>query len=641
LAVSQPAAATPPRGASDKLDRALLAQQVTRADDLPVIISVRDGAKNGVRRRIEALGQRVTKEHRIVNALSAHLEARMLDIVAGDPDVTNISLDADMAADATTSTTSVVSNVKQTLGLGNWYPGSTVTIAVIDSGIANTADFTGRIVGTYDFTNGRGGIPQVPVDGYGHGTHVAGLAGASGAISSGVYAGVASGVKLLSLRVLDASGAGKTSDVIQALEFAVANKAAFNIRVINLSLGHPIYESARTDPLVQAVETAVRAGIVMVVAAGNCGMNPATGLPGYGGITSPGNAPSAITVGAATNGGTLERTDDRVAVFSSRGPSWLDGYGKPDVVAPGYGLLSDEVDGSSLAVSFPSLVYTSSAGKLIKLSGSSMATGVVSGLVAVMIDANNNAVQQRYNDLSAKDKKLYIAPPPMTPNALKAMLQYSATPLHDATGANYNALTQGTGEVDGYAAMILAASVDTSKAVGTAWLPSLPATTQFGTETDTWAQNIVWGTVDVTGSGLMVVNQSAWAQSVTWGSGELNNIVWGTAADGDQDNIVWGTSALPLPAIAWAGNVLQGTNIVWGTSLGDWAFNIVWGTSIGVLQGTNIVWGTSDGDGDNIVWGTMTDGDGDNIVWGTASFDTAVWGSVTKLLAWIVAGGAA
>jgi serine protease AprX len=97
------------------------------------------------------------------------------------------------------------------------------------------------------------------------------------------------------LRELFASqnGEGLTSSVIQALEFVVGNKDRPGIRVVNLSLGHPIYESAATDPLVQAVERAVRAGLVVVVAAGNFGTTPTTGLTGFGGIASPGNAPTA------------------------------------------------------------------------------------------------------------------------------------------------------------------------------------------------------------------------------------------------------------------------------------------------------------------------------------------------------------
>src|SRR5262249_33668963 len=124
-------------------------------------------------------------------------------------------------------------------------------------------------------------------------------------------------------------------DVVRAIQFAVQNRTTYGIDVLNLSLGHPIFESATTDPLVLAVEQAIQNGIVVVVSAGNYGTNPATGQIGYAGISSPGNSPSAITVGAFESNNTVTRGDDTVAVFSSRGPSWYDGYSKPDIVAPG------------------------------------------------------------------------------------------------------------------------------------------------------------------------------------------------------------------------------------------------------------------------------------------------------------------
>jgi hypothetical protein len=232
-----------------------------------------------------------------------------------------------------------------------------------------------------------------------------------------------------------------------------------------------------------------------------------------------------------------------------------------------------------------------------------------------------------------------VPPPALTPNAIKAMLQFSATPLRDASGTTIDSLTQGAGEVDGLGALLLAYYADTSKAPGLPWLTTaFTPTTQFGTEQQTWAQHIVWGTRDVSGAGLMDVNQLAWAQSVTWGAGELDNIVWGTAAEGEHDNIVWGT-AFVLPGVVWAGSVLEGDNIVWGTTLGDWAPNIVWGTAIGVFEGDNIVWGTSRGEEDNIVWGTMLDGEFDNIVWGTVEFDNIVWGTSSKVLGLVLVGG--
>src|SRR5204863_5270811 len=134
------------------------------------------------------------------------------------------------------------------------------------------ADFDGRLVGFYDFVK-AGGNFAMAYDDYGHGTHIAGLVGSSGANGS-QYKGVAPGARLIVLKVLDGTGSGKTSDVIKALTFEIENKQALGIDVINLSLGHPVFESAKTDPLVQTVEAAVRAGIVVVTSAGNFGINP-------------------------------------------------------------------------------------------------------------------------------------------------------------------------------------------------------------------------------------------------------------------------------------------------------------------------------------------------------------------------------
>ena len=133
--------------------------------------------------------------------------------------------------------------------------GRGVGVAIIDSGIAPTRDLDGRIAAFYDFT--KGGIATTPKDEYGHGTHIAGLIAGSGEHSNGKYVGVATAARLIGLKVLDDQGAGYTSDVIAAVEFATDNKAALGIDVINMSLGHPIYEPAATDPLVQAVEAPV------------------------------------------------------------------------------------------------------------------------------------------------------------------------------------------------------------------------------------------------------------------------------------------------------------------------------------------------------------------------------------------------
>ena len=112
------------------------------------------------------------------------------------------------------------------------------------------------------------------------------------------------------------------------------SRNSHNIRVINLSLGRPVYESYTLDPLCQAVESAWEAGIVVVVAAGNDGRDNSQGTNGYGTISAPGNDPYVITVGAMKTMGTPTRTDDLIASYSSKGPTVVDYVAKPDLVAP-------------------------------------------------------------------------------------------------------------------------------------------------------------------------------------------------------------------------------------------------------------------------------------------------------------------
>ena len=240
---------------------------------------------------------------------------------------------------------------------GRRITGASVGIALIDSGIAPTGGYV--ISDFVDFVNAR----RLPYDDFGHGTHLAGLIAGNGLQSNGQYRGVAPGAHLVGLKVLDANGTGHTSTVIAAIDYVVKHQKRLDLDVINLSLGHVIYEPAATDPLVQAVERAVAAGLVVVVSAGNIGINPTTGAVGYSGITSPGNARSAITVGALDTRQTLTRTDDVVTDYSSRGPTWHDGLAKPDLVAPGHHLTSDATSTSTLSIQLASR-YTATAGPL-------------------------------------------------------------------------------------------------------------------------------------------------------------------------------------------------------------------------------------------------------------------------------------
>jgi serine protease AprX len=482
-----------------------------------------------------------------------------------------------------------------------WNWSNNVGVAVIDSGIEPGLNFGSRITAFYDFT--QGDIrPTAPSDEYGHGTHVAGLI-------AGAYVGVAPTARLVGLKVLDAQGRGTTDNVIRAIEFAIAAKDVLNIQIVNLSLGHPVFEPAATDPLVQAVEHAVRAGLTVVVSAGNFGRNRVTGAIGFAGIASPGNAPSAISVGSVRTFNTSSRGDDRVAAYSSRGPSWYDGFAKPDVSAPGDNLLSVAALGSTLR-----LVQESrgNVGNYMRLSGTSMAAGVASGVAALVLQANRG----------------------LTPNALKAVLQYSALPVKNDTGQEYDALTQGVGSIVGVGAVALAKTIDASVPVGSNWLRAeLNPSTTIGGQTYVWAQKILWGNHVARGAGIISEQRPAWALDIVWGDGieDDDNIVWGNYDD--DDNIVWGNTFDLDDNIVWGNNIVwpegwsEADSIVWGSSDDDnvvWGNSIVWGDGlIGIsLDDDNIVWGNLDDD--NIVWGNLDD---DNIVWGNLDDDNIVWGN--------------
>ena len=196
---------------------------------------------------------------------------------------------------------------------------------------------------------------------------------------------MAPGANIISLKVLDAKGQGVAGDVIEAIDWAIANRTRFNIQVINMSLGGPVTQGWRDDPICQAVERAYRAGIVVVASAGNFG-KAEDGRPIYGGITTPGISPFAITVGALNTKGTAFRSDDEVASYSSKGPTMYDRLVKPDLVAPGNKILGLAAPGSTLVREHPELVVRREGGTRLQLSGTSMAAAVVSGAVGLILD---------------------------------------------------------------------------------------------------------------------------------------------------------------------------------------------------------------------------------------------------------------
>ena len=164
---------------------------------------------------------------------------------------------------------------------------------------------------------------------------------------------------------------------------------------MNLSLGRPVVESYKKDPLCQAVERAWKAGIVVVVAAGNQGRNNTKNTNGYGTIMSPGNDPLVITVGAINHKANYDPADDIIASYSSKGPSAIDLVVKPDIVAPGNQLLSLQAPNATLTTQYPanrpagneifSSDPTTPSTEYFRMSGTSMAAPLVSGIAAMMI----------------------------------------------------------------------------------------------------------------------------------------------------------------------------------------------------------------------------------------------------------------
>jgi len=324
------------------------------------------------------------------------------------------------------------------IGLGNVAPpvnggpdGSGVSVAVLDTGVTTGTDLgASRIVGWMDLVNGG----ATPYDDAGHGTFIAGVIAGDGTASlpmdSGGQAtmqfrGVAPAANIVGIKVLDDTGAGRSSTLIAGIAWAIAHKDQYNIRVLNISIGGDPLGPASVDPVDLACEAAVKAGIVVVAAAGN------EGDFGMGGVVAPGNDPYVVTVGATDTQQTPSTSDDAVAAYSSWGPTLFDEYAKPDLVAPGNRVISLRVPDSFIDTNFPAnlipvdtYVPTATADatpSYLMLSGTSCSTPVVAGAVALLLQ---------------KD-------PSLSPADVKLRLMDSADPV--AGGSAYQ---QGAGALD-------------------------------------------------------------------------------------------------------------------------------------------------------------------------------------------------
>jgi serine protease AprX len=359
-------------------------------------------------------GGRVTSQLPALGGATAELTADQIRALANDPAVARISFDAPVHAMADPGVGAAGTPVVYQQAVGattanlHGLTGRGVTVAVLDSGIADRPELAGRIRSRVDVVT-----PNAPETGDpgGHGTHVAGIIAAN----SATLKGIAPDADLASVRVLNADGEGHLSTVIRGLEWTIAHKSRLGIKVAVLAISGPPTTSYLTNPLSAAVEIAWRAGIVVVTAAGNNG-------PAAGSVGVPGNDPLVITVGATDDAGTPGRADDTVAPFSGRGPTH-DGIAKPDLVAPGRRIVSLRAVGSTLERLLPDHLESPST---VRLTGTSMATSVVAGGAALLL-------QQR---------------PDLSPDAVKAILTGSAWKI-----AGVSRTAQGAGELDLVAAL--------------------------------------------------------------------------------------------------------------------------------------------------------------------------------------------
>ena len=357
-----------------KLSKRLFLHVSSKPDDepLPVIIMLHDDVPHGdeeVRRHLEKLGGKVLRELPIVGGFATVLPSRALAELVPDKKIKQVHLDREAHPCLDIGVPSVLADTVQAQG----YTGQGVTIAIVDSGIYPHADFmrpTPRLTGWYDAVSGR---PK-PYDDHGHGTHVAGIAAGNGFASGGKYRGVAPGANLVGVKVADAEGSAPMSQVIDGLQWVLDNKGKYKIRVVNLSLGSDPSEPYWNDPLGRAVEKLWQEGLVVVAAAGNDG-------PAPGSIDTPGNHPLIITVGAIDDRETASRQDDLVPDFSSRGPTG-DGIRKPEIMAPGVGIMAPQTGGG-----------------YVRRTGTSMSTPFTSGAAALILakesDLSPDQVKQR------------------------------------------------------------------------------------------------------------------------------------------------------------------------------------------------------------------------------------------------------
>jgi len=435
----------------------------------------------GPEQQARDLGGRITQDLHLIHAFAAELPAGAVPALAAGAGIRWISLDAPVAESASTAPVdlgALVSAYPQAVhaaDLWNATPalqGQGIGVAVVDSGInRGHPDLSGsRVIAQEKFNSDASSM----ADQNGHGTHIAGIVAGNGSASEGAYVGMAPQANLINVKVSDDDGAASAADVVAGLQWINDNKTLYNIRVVNISLNSSLVQSYHVDPIDAAVEILWFNGIVVVTSAGN---NSTAKL------SAPANDPFVITVGATDDRGTAGIGDDTVAPFSGYGTT-LDGFAKPDLVAPGTNIISLLAShGDTLVKEHRDHLVSGfpDARQYFRMSGTSMAAPVVAGAVALLLQAN----------------------PGLNPDQVKGVLK--ATAVHDPqVWPGYTSAQAGAGYLD------IAAAVHA---------PVIPVA-----NTGTVASRLLW-----TGSQPLTWGSVSW-NSVSWNSVSWNSVSWNSVS---------------------------------------------------------------------------------------------------------------
>jgi serine protease AprX len=466
----------------------------------------------------------ILTQYHLINAVDATILTAAEPLLAALPGVT-VTPDASVSVQSTTESTgphtpsdAFLQETGATRLASDGDTGQGVTVAVMDTGIDNLPDFSGRLIGGVDLTNG--GNPYQ--DSYGHGTFVAGLIAGDGASSAGQYSGEAPAARLVSIKVAGADGTTHLGTLISGLQWAVDHQSRYGIKILNLSLGFRSAQSTVTNALDQAVEAVWNAGLAVVVSAGNTG-------PFNGSILSPGDDPLVITAGALDDMATASITDDEMNDFSAAGPTSADGWVKPDLATSGRSVVSLAAPGSTIYTDYPSARIGSAN---FVGSGTSFSAAITSGAAALVLAGT----------------------PGLTPNQLKARL-LGTTSL----GPVGNPFVDGHGALNAYAAAVSGPMNLNQSAVGLIPTPAGTAVSLAPTgPADTWNVNL-WSGVSWNQAPSGGQAWNGWA----WNGGDWNGWAWTGRAwnDGGWAGAEWNGGAWTGRAWndgAWAGSAWAG-----------------------------------------------------------------------------------